>query len=64
MEVCIYNIYLNWWAMRNRSKIDWSKPFTFVDDKQRFDELDNEDSLVISITADESKPKPVLPYKK
>ena len=38
--------------MRNRSKVDWTKPFVFVDDKQKFDELDNEDSLIISINAD------------
>ena len=50
--------------MRNRNKFDWSKPFKFVESKKAFDELDNEESLVIVISAEESKPKPVLPYKK
>jgi hypothetical protein len=36
--------------MRNRSKLDWSKPFKFVENRKTFDEIDtNDESLIIVI---------------
>jgi hypothetical protein len=45
--------------MRNRNKLDWSKPFKFIDSRKAFDELDtNDESLIIVINTDEQKPPP------
>jgi hypothetical protein len=49
--------------MRNRNKLDWSKPFKLIDSKKAFDELDaNDDTLIVIINAEE--PKPALPPKR
>jgi hypothetical protein len=47
--------------MRNRNKLDWSKPFKFIDSKKAFDELDaNDDTLIFIINAEEPKPPAAL----